>query len=65
MKTNLVLKGVIILVKNYLSPGMVECQYENNCNKRSYENCIRCRKNNVAVEEENKNKEKKNWFKRL
>jgi hypothetical protein len=53
------------MVYHYLSPGMIDCQHEDECNKRSYSNCTTCKENKVALEKHNKDKEKKNWFKRI
>lgn len=50
---------------NFLAVGDVDCEYESNCTRRSFDYCTRCKNNKIAVEKLQKEKEKKNYFKRL
>lgn len=53
------------MVIHCLVPGMVECEFENECNSRSYDSCTICKNNKIAVAEKKKQKKKKNHFKTL
>jgi hypothetical protein len=48
-----------------LTPSDIDCQYTNNCKKISYEYCSICKNNKVAIERKQKEKEKKDYFKRI
>lgn len=53
------------MIHKCLVPGMVDCRYFDDCNKRSYDNCTRCKQNKIVVEKNNREKEKSNWFKKI
>ena len=53
------------MVVSLLTPGDIDCEFESDCNKRSYGYCTKCSNNKIAVLTTNKEKNKKNFFKRL
>lgn len=53
------------MIQRFLTPGDVDCPYTKECNKMSYEYCTECKMNAVAVKKREKEKGKKNYFKRI
>jgi hypothetical protein len=55
------------MIHQLLTPGDVDCPVEEKCSSRRYKNCMNCQNNKVAMKEyeEEKNKEKKNYFRKI
>lgn len=49
----------------FLTPGEVQCSNFDKCSKRSYAKCSVCGANAIATEKIEKERKKKNYFKRL
>lgn len=53
------------MIRHCLTPADVDCEFESNCNKHGYDTCTKCENNKIATKKRNKEKSKKNFFKRL